>query len=428
MDDSFFSHPVSRRRFLQMGSLFVISLLSQGIPGWATKSLQTNYPQALNQQKLIVIFLRGAADALSILVPYGDPNYYRIRNSIAIARPGEDGGVLPLDHYFGLNPNLDALLPFWKQGQVAFVVNSGSPDPTRSHFDAQDYMESGTPGVKSTDTGWMNRLLKILPNNASPTRAINLGDTLPRILEGSVPVASIPFQGNINKPIALDRPVISSAFERLYQGDDMLSKAFQEGLNAHQSLMKSFEDEMTAANRGAVAAGQFSIAGERVAQLLKKDPSVQSVFIALGGWDTHVNQGNAQGALARQMKGLGDGLGNLLKGLQSGGQLDNTTVVVMSEFGRTVRENGNSGTDHGHGNVIWILGGSVQGKQIAGHWKGLDSASLFEGRDLPVTTDFRTVFSDLLVNRYHLNSNQLQQVFPGWPGFNPNQKSLFKTL
>lgn len=426
MSESLLSHPLTRRQFLKASGLLAVSLFAQGLPGWAVKSINTT-GMMTSQQRLVVIFLRGAADALSILVPYGDPRYYQARSSIALGRPSTEGSVLPLDNYFGLNPNLEALLPFWNQDKVAFVVNSGSPNPTRSHFDAQDYMETGTPGVKSTESGWMSRLLTILPRNASPTRAINMGETLPRILNGSVPVATVPLQGNLNKSVALNRPAVSAAFESLYSGNDPLSKAFREGMSAQESLQKSFEEEMIAANRGAIAGGQFKVASTRLSQLLAKDPTVQSVFIALGGWDTHVNQGNAQGALGRQLKGLGDGLGQLLSSLQTHNQLDNTTIVVMSEFGRTVRENGNQGTDHGHGNVMWLLGGGVKGKQILGHWKGLDSQNLFEGRDLPVTTDFRAVFSDLLASRYQLNVMQRQQVFPGWNN-SPDLGTFFRTV
>lgn len=427
MWDSNHVSSVSRRDFLKLGGLLTVSLLAQGIPGWAAKSLApvTASPK-LTQRKLIVIFLRGAADGLNILVPYGDNNYYRMRPKIAIPKPGLDSGVMPLDNYFGLNPNLEALLPYWQSKQLAFIVNSGSTDSTRSHFDAQDYMESGTPGVKKTDTGWLNRFLALSPNMTSPTRAINMGPTLPRILQGSVSVANVSTQAKASRYAALDRPAVSSAFEALYQNSqDELGRNFKAGMEARESIKVSLAEEMVAANRGAPVASQFTIVGKRIAQLLKNDPTVQVVFSALGGWDTHVNQGSSQGALGRQLKGLGDGLAGMMDGLKASGQLDSTMVVVMSEFGRTAQENGNAGTDHGHGNVMWVLGGGVQGGQVAGVWKGLTANALTEGRDMPVTTDFRSVLSDLLVIRYGLNPSQLQQVFPGWQ-YRQMQQSVFK--
>lgn len=425
-DSSDFSS-VSRRDFLKLSGLLTVSLLAQGIPGWAAKSLAPVMASSkLPQRKLIVVFLRGAADGLNILVPYGDSNYYQMRPKIAIPKPGLDNGVMPLDNYFGLNPNLEALLPYWQSRQLAFIVNSGSTDSTRSHFDAQDYMESGTPGVKKTDTGWLNRFLSLSPPSISPTRAINMGPTLPRILQGSVSVASVSTQAKVSRYAALDKPAVSSAFEALYQnGQDELGKNFKEGMEARASIKHSLSEEMIAANRGAPAASQFTIVGKRIVQLIKNDPSVQVVFSALGGWDTHVNQGSSQGVLGRQLKGLGDGLAEILSGLKASGQLDSTTIVVMSEFGRTAHENGNAGTDHGHGNVMWVLGGGVQGGQVFGLWKGLSGNALNEGRDMPVTTDFRTVLSDLLAVRYGLSSSQLRHVFPGWQ-YRQGQPSMFR--
>ncbi|MBY0449907.1 MAG: DUF1501 domain-containing protein [Cyanobacteria bacterium] len=428
---------LSRRDFLKLGGVFTLSLLASGLPGWAGK---TTAPLKSNQ-KLIVVFLRGAADALSLVVPYGDPLYYSSRPNISIPRPGQTGGCLDLNGYFGLNPNLSALYPYWQKQQLRLILNSGSPDNTRSHFDAQDYMESGTPGVKSTESGWLNRLLQVLPETHSPTRAMNIGPTVPRILKGPVAVANLDVQSqNPNRRMPLDQPRLANAFESLYgaganasPNQRALSNAFEEGMAARHSIEKSLsmentlngglngglnegsEAEKTAANRGATPTGKFGQFGKKISQLLRNDPSIQVVFLPLGGWDTHVNQGSVQGAFAQQASALGNGLSDLMQGLSSSSDptlAERTTIVVMSEFGRTVKENGNRGTDHGHGNVMMVMSGQQNSRQLLGNWTGLESSLLFEGRDLPVNTDFRQVFDGILSHRFGLTSEQLRTVFP----------------
>ncbi len=426
MDDNLFSGKINRRNFLKLGGLLTVSLLSQGIPGWAAKSFSEMNPAAPPAQKLVVVFLRGAADALSIVVPYGDPNYYELRTTTALPQPGQAGGVLPLDPLFGLNPNLEDLMPFWQQKQVGFVINSGSKDPSRSHFEAQDFMESGTPGLNSTDTGWLNRALQVLPSSHSPTRALNVGPTLPRILQGPIASANVPTQANTSANGIIDRPVVSEAFQAMYGTTDPLGKALQEGIAARRSVADSLNQEMVMANQGAPAASGFELSGSRIAKLINTDPTVQTVFVALGGWDTHVNQGSSQGQLARQLQGLGKGLGTMMRDLQTSGELANTQIVVISEFGRTAHENGNGGTDHGHGNVMWLLGGGINGRNISGHWNGLSKDNLNEGRDLPVNTDFRAVLNDLFTSRYRMTEAQRHQIFPT---FTPTPgTSLFHTV
>ncbi len=420
---------LSRRDFLKASGFFTLSLMAAGLPGWAGQTLM---PPKSNQ-KLIVVFLRGAADGLSLIVPYGDPLYYSARPNISIPRPGETGGCLDLNGYFGLNPNLSALYPFWQKQQLRLILNSGSPDNTRSHFDAQDYMESGTPGVKSTETGWLNRLLQVLPETHSPTRALNIGSSIPRILKGPVAVANLEVQNqNPNRKMPLDQPRLANVFGSLYSADPSasvnqraLSDAFKEGMEAHHSIEKSLstddslsegsEAEKTAANRGATPTGKFGQFGKKISQLLRNDPSIQVVFLPLGGWDTHVNQGSIQGAFAQQATALGNGLSDLMQGLSSSSDptlSERTTIVVMSEFGRTVKENGNRGTDHGHGNVMMVISGQQSSRQLLGNWTGLESSLLFEGRDLPVSTDFRQVFDGILSHRFGLTSEQLRTVFP----------------
>jgi uncharacterized protein (DUF1501 family) len=379
---------------------------------------------APSKRRLIVVFMRGAVDGLSVVVPYNDQGYYAARSTIALAKPGQDGGALDLDGHFGLNPALASLMPMWQSQHLAFVVAAGSPDATRSHFDAQDYMESGTPGRKGTTDGWMNRLAgqTLAPGEvATPTRAVSVGPTLPRIYAGPVSVSNLPSGGNAGKPTVLDRPGVGGAFAAMYQGDDRLSRAYQDGQTSHKEMMDSLQSgdadhEDKTANNGAPLPGGFSGDAARLATLMRNDPRVEFGFMAVGGWDTHANQGNAKGQLATRLGQLGNGLLTLCQGL--GPTLNDTTIVVVSEFGRTVKQNGNGGTDHGHGNVMWVMGGPVAGGKVYGQWPGLDSQHLYEGRDVPVTTDFRTVLMEVAERALLLPDNRLATVFPDPPKAN----------
>ncbi len=401
---------MNRRKFLQQaGILSASALVSIGWHGWAARSATQNSNS--NPKRLIVVFLRGAVDGLNVVIPYGENAYYDARSSIAIAPPNETNGALDLDGHFGLHPALNPLMPLWKQGSLAFVHACGSPDPTRSHFDAQDYMESGTPGVKKTADGWMNRMLNVLHSN-SPIQAVNVGATMPRILTGQMSVASLPVGRNAERSLPLDRPQMSEAFNQLYNGNDSLSKAYQEGRTARQQLMADLNQEMMVANNGAPSPTGFAGDTQQLARLMVKDPSVELAFMALGGWDTHVNQGGITGQLARNLKSLGEGLAALQQGL--GSVYSNTTIVVMSEFGRTVHENGNGGTDHGHGNVMWLLGGGIKGGKVYGHWPGLAQEQLYEGRDLAVSTDFRDVIASVLSRHLQLDRAKINQIFPNY--------------
>jgi uncharacterized protein (DUF1501 family) len=385
-----------------------------GRDAWAATS-----PDATTtQRKLIIVMLRGAVDGLSVVVPYGDANYYRSRPTIAVQRPGQEGGALDLDGYFGLNPALAALQPLWQQRKLAFVHASGSPDATRSHFDAQDYLESGTPGRKGTQDGWMNRLLGELQGTATPTRAVSIGPLMPRILSGRMPASNIASGSAGSRPTLLDKPQIGSAFDQLYQGNDRYSKTYQQAQETHKEVMSSMDEEMMAANGGAPLPNGFPDDTARLAQLMRNDPHVQFAFMALGGWDTHANQGSAKGQLANRLMPLGQGLASLAQHL--GPVFDDTTIVVMSEFGRTVRQNGNNGTDHGHGNVMWLIGGPVNGGKVYADWRGLEDSHLHEGRDVPVTTDFRYVLGQIAERHLRISDTRLQNVFPGLPDNSSN--------
>lgn len=377
-------------------------------------------------RRLVVVFMRGAVDGLSVVVPHADGEYYRARPTIALARPGQDGGVLDLDARFGLHPALSALMPLWQAGKLGFVQASGSPDTTRSHFDAQDYMESGTPGVKTTPDGWLNRLLGALPampampavgGETAPTmRAVSVGAVLPRIWAGRNAVANLASGAAATRPTVLDRPAVEQAFAQLYAGEGKLARAWRQSQQSHREVMGALsgddlEREMQAANNGAPLPGGFAADAARLARLMRRDGRVQLAFMAVGGWDTHANQGSAAGQLASRLRPLGEGLAQMAQ--QLGPVLDDTVVVVMSEFGRTMRENGNRGTDHGHGTVYWVLGGSVRGGRIVGEQVRVERATLFQDRDLPVLNEYRAVLAGLFRRQFGLSGAQLDQVFGG---------------
>jgi uncharacterized protein (DUF1501 family) len=419
--DDLATRRIGRREFIRAAAaLSAAGVVLLGPHAWAARSLAGDG----NHKRLVVVFLRGAVDGLNVVVPYGDGNYYESRPTIAIPRAGGDDAVLDLDGHFGLNPALNSMLPLWQDGTLAFVHACGSPDATRSHFDAQDYMESGTPGVKSTSDGWMNRVLAAMPGNHEPTAAVSLGPIVPRILSGRMQVANIPLGRAAERPMPLDNPRIEEAFDRLYDGRDPISQAYQEGRVARKKLIGELEQDMAQANNGAPSPEGFSNDTNRLAHLIQRDPSIRLAFMALGGWDTHVNQGSAKGQLANHLKPLGDGLASFAK--QLGPAYDDTVILVISEFGRTVHENGNAGTDHGHGNVMWVMGGPVRGRRVYGRWTGLSTAALYQERDLAVTTDFREPIGTVLRAHMGLQSAQVDRIFPNRPPDSGNVIKLIK--
>ncbi|MFC7289011.1 DUF1501 domain-containing protein [Herminiimonas glaciei] len=390
-------------------------LIPVGSSAWAA----VGNTQEVNKRKLIVVMLRGAVDGLNVVAPYGDPEYARLRPTIGLAAPGQENGVLDLDGYFGLHPALAPLQTLWEEKKLAFVHASGSPDPTRSHFDAQDYMESGTPGKKSTQDGWLNRMLTVLPGPVSPTRAISIGPVMPRILAGRASATNLPAGDVGSKANLLDKPQVGNAFDQLYQNNEKFGRTYQDAKDAHKEVMSaSLENEMQMANNGAPLPNGFPKDAARLAKLMRSDINIQLAFVALGGWDTHANQGNGSGQLANRLAPLGQGLATLAQ--QLGPVFQDTSIVVMSEFGRTARQNGNGGTDHGHGNVMWLLGGDIAGGKVYGDWQGLSGKSLHEGRDLQVTTDFRAVLAQIAERHLYLNDKQLGQLFPAGPSFGSN--------
>ncbi len=410
--------PITRRIFLRHSAMAVVG--TAAIPSFLTRAAYAANSQDKNK-RLVVIFQRGAADGLNIVVPHGERSYYAMRPSINI--PHHD--VLDLDGFFGLHPSLSPFQPLWKQRQLAIVHAAGSPDPSRSHFDAQDFMESGTPGVKATDDGWLNRSLRSLPAHGDPSafRAIALGPTLPRILSGGQPAVAVDniseFAVGGQNPKAAP---ISNTFEAMYAHsvDSVLQGTGQETFDAVKMLRAADPAKYKPAAGANYPNGHFGDSLRQLAQLIKANLGVQVAFADIGGWDHHVNEGSTQGQIANVLREFSQSLAAFWIDLGDLGE--DTVVVTMSEFGRTVRENGNRGTDHGHANVMFVLGGPVKGGKVYGRWPGLDQSQLYEGRDLALTTDFRQVIGEAVAR--HLGNKNLDQVFPGFD----NQPGKFLKL
>lgn len=400
---------VTRRGFMKHGALALVG--TSTIPHFLTRSvLAEATTAAANHKKLVVLFQRGAADGLNIVVPYREKNYYAMRPSIAI-RQNE---VLDLNGFFGLHPSMASLKPLYDQGHLAIVHATGSPDMTRSHFDAQDYMESGTPGVKITSDGWLNRALQAERSREpfSPFRAVALGAQVPRTLEGKVPAIAVSNLRNFSVAGAGPEPSpISNAFQAMYDSssDAMLHGTGQETFEAVKMLRTANPARYTPAAGVVYPNTQFGNSIKQIAQLLKANLGVEAAFADIGGWDTHQNQGNSRGQLANRLQEFSDTIAGFWQDM--GDEAENITLVTMSEFGRTARQNGTGGTDHGHANVMFVLGGQVKGGKVYGRWPGLSNEQLNEGRDLAVTTDFRRVLGEAAYRS--LGVENLDLVFPG---------------
>jgi uncharacterized protein (DUF1501 family) len=365
-------------------------------------------------KQLIAIFQRGAVDGLSVVVPFGESEYYRARPSIAIGGPGSgDGGALDLDGFFGFNPRLRPLKPLWDARQLAVVHACGSPDSTRSHFDAQDYMETATPGVKSTADGWLNRYLQARRDEqATPFRAVALTQQLPRMLQGAAPALAVNQIGQFGIRAGQSSDTVGASFEAEYAAaaDAVLTGTGREAFNAIKMLKATDPSRYQPANGAEYPRSPFGQALKQIAQLTASNVGLEVAFADIGGWDTHVRQGGAQGQLATRLDDFARAIAALVADL--GDRMEDTVVLTMSEFGRAVNENGNGGTDHGHGNAMMVIGGGVRGGHVYGKWPGLATDRRYEGRDLAVTTDFRDVFCEI-VSR-HLGLRDARQVFPGF--------------
>src|SRR5262252_1194976 len=413
----------SRRYFLKQGGVAMVGL--SAMPAFLQRAAAaTAMP---NKKQLVVLFQRGAADGLNIVVPFGESNYYRMRPSIAIPQPKRGGAdaAVDLDGFFGLHPSLAPLEPLFAKNELAIVHAAGSPDPTRSHFDAQDFMESGTPGVKATDDGWLNRALEAVPEeNASPFRAVAMGANLPRVLRGSAPAIALPdvkqFKVMAQTPGA--GQIAQGGFEAMYAQtvDDVLRGTGSETFEAIDMLRKADPSKYKPENGADYPNSRLGQSLQQVGQLIKSNIGVEVLFVDCGGWDNHVNEGGVQGQLSNLLKDLGGGLAAFHQDL--GDRMQNIVFVTMSEFGRTARENGNRGTDHGHANCMFVMGGDVRGGKVYGRWPGLNEGQLNEGRDLALTTDFRSVLGEIL--QKHIGVRDLSPVFPGFD----NSSSKFTAL
>src|SRR5438132_2144607 len=403
---------ISRRVFVRAGGLALVSLgLDPLFLARAAFASRRPTVRPSDRPLLVCLFQRAAVDGLNMIVPHGERAYYQERPRIAM--PAAD--VVDLDGHFGLHPSLAPLKALWDNKTLAAIHAVGSPDSTRSHFDAQDYMETGTPGVKSTADGWANRYCQHDREHAdTPFRAVAFGPQLPRTLAGSAPSLAIDdLQAfGLRAPQDAARDRLTRAFEELYAGSatGLLSSSSQEAFEAVQLLQQANPAQYRPDHDADYPRGRLGRSLQQIAQLIKANLGLQLAFADVSGWDTHVNQGASEGQPAARLAELGQGLAAFAQDL--GERLRDVVVLTMSEFGRTIRENGNIGTDHGHATAMLVMGGPVNGGRVLGRWPGLDPASRFEGRDLAVTTDFRDLFGEVLAR--HLGATDLSAVFPGF--------------
>jgi uncharacterized protein (DUF1501 family) len=399
---------ITRRIFLRNSALAVVG--TAAVPTFLTRAA-FGAVSGTSTKRLVVIFQRGAADGLNIVIPYAERNYYAMRPSINIPQKS----VIDLNGFFGLHPALSSFQPLWQQRHLAIIHAAGSPDTTRSHFDAQDFMETGTPGVKSTEDGWLNRSLHnmpLMPQN-SAFRAIALGPSLPRILSGNEPavamnnISDFSIGGKSPKPSPA-----ATAFEAMYDhsSDAVLHGTGEETFDAVKMLKSADPGKYQPAPNANYPKGHLGDSLRQLAQLIKANLGVQVAFADISGWDHHVNEGSTDGQLANVLSEFSQSIAAFWNDLGDLGE--DTVIVTMSEFGRTARENGNRGTDHGHANVMFVLGGPVKGGKVYGRWPGLNQSQLYEGRDLALTTDFRQVIGEAVAR--HMGNKNLAEVFLGY--------------
>ncbi len=403
----------SRRIFLKSSAMAMFGIGST--PLWLSRALYAADAPSPRKKILVAIFQRGAVDGLNVVVQHGEERYYALRPSIAIPRPnGTLDAAIDLDGFFGLHPSLAPLKPIYDAGHMAVVHAVGSPDPTRSHFDAQDYMESGTPGRKATLDGWLNRAIPVgekKSDKLSPVRAVSMTPDLPRALRGHNDAVAI---NNLNDFQVRD-PRGAVSFESMYAStmDKVLNGTGRETFDAVKLMQSIQKQAYTPANGVKYPNGRLGQSMQQIARLIKADVGLEVAFTDVGGWDTHVNevaQKPTQGQLANLLNDFGQAIAAFYADL--GDRMADVTVVTMSEFGRTARENGNRGTDHGHANMMFALGGDIKGGKVYGEWPGMAEEQLYENRDLNLTTDFRDVLGELVTK--HLGNRQIANVFPGY--------------
>jgi len=358
-----------------------------------------------SKTRLLFVFMRGGYDAASLLVPISSDYYYQVRPNIAIPKPSDDlKSALAINADWGLHPALrDTIYPLFTSGEAAFVPFAGTEDLSRSHFETQDSIELGQPlqGTRDYRSGFLNRLATTL--NADRASAISFTDQLPLIMQGTAQLPNMALR-------SLGKPQVDARQARMiaamYDGSPLASQV-REGFVVRADVMKQMTGEMDAANRNAITAKGFELEARRIARLMKEKYNVG--FVDVGGWDTHVGQGNGAGYLSNRFEELGRGLAGFAQ--EMGPEWKDTVVVVVSEFGRTFRENGNRGTDHGHGSVYWVLGGGVRGNAVRGEQIALEQKTLFQNRDYPVLNEYRAMFGGLLARMYGLNGGQVETIF-----------------
>ncbi len=404
---------VTRRLFLKSGGMAMVTL------GFAPAFLTRAAEAAGSRSKLLItIFQRGAVDGLNMIVPFGEAAYYQARPSIAVPRPGTGAGAaIDLNGFFGLHPRMAALQPLWTNHSLAIVHACGSPDATRSHFDAQDYKESATPGVKSTKDGWLNRYLQVARQAHDPLNAVAMTRQMPRALQGAAPALAM---GSVSEFGVRGDMGTRDSFESAYAtaADRVLTGTAGEAFDAMRTLASSGSSPYRAANGAQYPRSPFGQALQEIARLAKAGVGLEVAFAESGQWDHHVNEGGATGQIANRLDDFANGIAALAQDL--GDRMADTIILTMSEFGRAVAENGNRGTDHGHGNAMMLIGGGVKGGEVYGAWPGLKTEQRFEGRDLAITTDFRDVFGEIIVRHLGATDQVAARVFPGY-GVKPAQ-------
>jgi len=410
---------MNRRFFIKSGGIALASVgMWLSAPSFIERTVLGQTPDRITggrRKTLIAIFQRGAVDGLNMVVPHGEHAYYDVRPSIAIPKPkvGDVEAALDLDGFFGLHPGLAPFKPLWDSNRLAIVEAAGSPDNTRSHFDAQDYMESATPGVKSTTDGWLNRYLQSKSDpQQSLFRAVSMTSNMPRVLQGKAPALAISNLADFSIRAGKNSSSVQGGFEAMYEqvANDVLGGTGRETFEAINYLKKVNPGQYKAENGAQYPTTPFGNNLLQIAQLIKAGVGLEIAFTDIGGWDTHVNEGNSRGQLSNLLQQFSGGIAALYTDL--GQRMDDVVIMTMSEFGRTVRENGNRGTDHGHANAMFVIGNGVRGGKVYGQWPGLKSDQLYEGRDLNLTTDFRDVFAE--VAQRHLGTSNLKAVFPGY--------------
>ena len=408
---------MNRRFFFQSGCIALASVgASLSTPSFLERLASAEVRKtSLRRKILVTIFQRGAVDGLNMVIPYGEQKYYQLRPSIAIAEPNSTDAesAIDLDGFFALHPSLRSFKSLWAAKRLAIVHATGSPDNTRSHFDAQDYMESATPGVKSTPAGWLNRYVQASANaRDSVFRAVALSQTMPRILQGPASAVAISNLADFTIRAGSSSATVQGGFEAIYERSvsDVLAGTGKETFDAVNFLKRTNPAQHRPANGAQYPRSPFANSLLQIAQLIKSDVGLEVAFTDTGGWDTHVNQGNSRGQLANRLLDFASSISSFVTDL--GDRMDEVLILTMSEFGRTVRENGNRGTDHGHANAMFVIGGGVRGGKVYGDWPGLKSEQLYEGRDLALTTDFRSVLAEIA--KRHLRSGNLLQLFPGY--------------